>query len=180
MQKNTENAKKKKKLCSWRGRINTGVWCTGSIGNNRLDQINLIVINASITNMMEVSAFFRSRSILLFASFVYILNCYSSYQTFCRGLEYRNNGTQEMFKSTAKYAIKTFLIPKTLHCTDTPLLNIVLMKKKYFFKIFFEDTFLSLFILCQEKKFQNFWIRIERVKFFSKSRKTKNNIRGGF
>ena len=34
-----------------------------------------------------------------------------------------------------------------LHCTDTPLLNIVLMKK-IFFKICFEHTFLSLVILC--------------------------------
>ena len=52
---------------------------------------------------------------------------------------------------------------------DAPLLNIVLMKKKkiyiYILNIF-RKNFLSLVILCMEKKNQIFRIKIDRVKIF--------------
>ena len=43
---------------------------------------------------------------------------------------------------------------QTVHsCAEMTALNIVLMKKIFFFKYFFIKTFLSLVILCMEKFF---------------------------
>ena len=59
----------------------------------------------------------------------------------------------------------------TLHCMDAPLLNIVLMgEKKYIFFYIFLKNFLSLVILCMEKKFQIFRIKIDRVRKFLMAR----------
>ena len=52
-------------------------------------------------------------------------------------------------------------VPPTAHCTDTPLVNIVFMKKNIFLKTFFENNFLNLVILFQETKSQNFRIKID-------------------